>query len=131
MDLTGVMFVVLKARGVVTGSVACEDQVIVYCLVLVSVVQVVWTQSLQAMHRAEHMYFFLLVIRWDQMRHVKIFDGPGFISTSPASVMRRSMTARASYYPSEKMCTVQHQPYISRAPKQSPGCAASCLRARS
>ena len=47
VGLTGVMFVVLKARGVVTGGVAwalhsAQVQVSVYCLVLVSVVQLVW-----------------------------------------------------------------------------------------
>ena len=52
----------LKARGVVTGGVAWalhleEVQVFVY-LVLVSAVQVVWTQSLQEMHRTEQLYFF-------------------------------------------------------------------------
>ena len=39
---------------------------------------------------------------------------------SPASVMR-SMTAGASYPPSKKMYIVQHQLYISRAPKPSQG----------
>ena len=34
----------------------------VYCLVLVSVEQVVWTQSLQEMHRTEPLYFLLLVM---------------------------------------------------------------------
>ena len=46
MGLTGVMFAVLKARGVVTGGVAralhlVQVQVFVYCFVMVSVVQVV------------------------------------------------------------------------------------------
>ena len=39
----------------------------VYCLVLVSVVQVVWTQSLQEMHRTEPLYFLLFVMHWEQM----------------------------------------------------------------
>ena len=59
----------------VTGGVACAlhlawDQVIVYCLVLASVVYVVFTQSLQVMHRTEQIYFLLLAMRWDQMGHV-------------------------------------------------------------
>ena len=71
--LTGVMFVVLKARGVVTGGVAlhlAQVQVFVYCLVLASVVQVVWTQYLQEMHWTEPLYFLLLVMHWEQMGHV-------------------------------------------------------------
>ena len=39
-----------------------QVQVFVYCLVLVNVVQVVWTQSLQEMHRTEPLYFLLLVM---------------------------------------------------------------------
>ena len=50
-----------------------QDHVFVYCLVLVSVVQVVWTQSLQEMHRTEPLYFLLLVMRWEQMGHVVNF----------------------------------------------------------
>ena len=42
----------------------------VYCLVLVSVEQVVWTQSLQEMHRTDPLYFLLLVMRWEQMGHM-------------------------------------------------------------
>ena len=98
----------------------------VYCLVLVSVVQVVWTQSLQEMHRTEPLYFLLLVMRWEQMGHMQIFDGPGLLSTSLASVMRRSMTAGASYPPSEKMCIVQHQQYIPRGTEAIP--RAHCTR---
>ena len=41
-----------------------------YCLVLVSVVQVVWTQFLQEMNRTEPLYFLLMVVRWEQMGHV-------------------------------------------------------------
>ena len=47
-----------------------QVQVFVYCLVLESVVKVVWTQSLQEMHRREPLYFLLLVMRWEQMGHV-------------------------------------------------------------
>ena len=50
-----------------------QVQVFVYCLVLVSVVQVVWTQSLQEMHMTEPLYFLLLVMRWKQMRHVNFW----------------------------------------------------------
>ena len=68
----GVMFVVLKARGVVTCGVAstlylAQVQVFIYCLVLVSVVQVVWTQSFQEVHRTKPLYFLLLVMHWEQM----------------------------------------------------------------
>ena len=69
------------------------------------------------------------------------------LSTSLASVMRRRRRRRRSDCrqvkpPSEKMCTVQHQPYIPqgteaipnctfpRAPKQSPGCDAPGHRAQ-
>ena len=75
MGLTGVMFVVLKARGVVTGGVARvlhleKVQVFVYCLVLISVVQIAWTKSLQEMHRRESLNFLLVVIHWEQMGHM-------------------------------------------------------------
>ena len=59
-------------------------------------------------------------MHWKQMGHVQIFGGPGLLSTSQASVMKRSMTAGASYPPNEKMCIVQHQPYISRGTEAIP-----------
>ena len=76
--LTGVMFVVLESRGVVTGGVARalhleQVRVFWYCLVLASVAQVVWTQSLQEMHRTELLYFLLLVMRWEQTVHVNFW----------------------------------------------------------
>ena len=65
---------VLKTRGVVTGGVAqalhfARVEVLVNCLALVCVVQMVRTQSLQAMHRTEPLYFLLLVMCWKQMGH--------------------------------------------------------------
>ena len=50
------------------------------------------------------------------------------LSTSLASVMRRSMTASASYSPSEKMCTVQHQSYIPRGTEAIPRVCCSRLQ---
>ena len=75
VGLMGVMFVLLKTRGGVTGGVTltlhlAQVQVFVYCLVLVSVVQVVCSQSLQEMHRTEPLYFFLLVMCWEKMGHM-------------------------------------------------------------
>ena len=45
----------------------------VYGLVLLSVVQEVWAQSLQEMHRTEPLHFLLLVMRWEQMGHVNFW----------------------------------------------------------
>ena len=58
VGLAGVMFVVLIARGVVTGGVAwalhlAQVQVFVYCLVLVSVVQDRKSTRLNSSHSAK------------------------------------------------------------------------------
>ena len=65
----------------------------VYCLVLVSVVQVPWSQSLQEMHRTKPLYFFAVgnALGADGTR-VNIW-GPGLLSTcsEEARVVRRSV----------------------------------------
>ena len=61
---------------------------VVCWFIVSSVVLFRWNQFLQALQRTDPFVFLLHVILW-----VHVLDGPGLLTTSPASVMRRGMIA--------------------------------------
>ena len=90
----------------------------VYCLVLVSVLQVVWTLSLQEMHRKEPLYFFIV-------GNALGADGTLVNFWWSRDALNLSSECNEKYDcqhvipPSEKMFIVHHQPYIPRGTEAS------------